>query len=287
MMLRDRNRRVRLRAPRLIHLVPNMLTILGLCAGMSSIRYAMDGRFELAVTLIGAAVVLDGLDGRSARMLNLTSKLGAELDSLADFLSFGVAPAILTYVWTLHDVRGVGWAVAMLFATCCALRLARFNTELEAPDRPAWTQYFFTGIPAPAAAGLALTPLIASFVLGDAFARSWALNAVFLTFVAGMMVSRVPTFSIKKIRIPPDRVLPTLLLASVVIVGLVVETWLTLSLIGLAYLLSLPFGIVVARRMREREAAATVPAAAAEATPEGPAGAERVVNLGPRQQRPL
>ena len=287
MMLRDRNRRVRLRAPRLIHLVPNMLTILGLCAGMSSIRYAMDGRFELAVTLIGAAVVLDGLDGRSARMLNLTSKLGAELDSLADFLSFGVAPAILTYVWTLHDVRGVGWAVAMLFATCCALRLARFNTELEAPDRPAWTQYFFTGIPAPAAAGLALTPLIASFVLGDAFARSWALNAVFLTFVAGMMVSRVPTFSIKKIRIPPDRVLPTLLLASVVIVGLVVETWLTLSLIGLAYLLSLPFGIVVARRMREREAAATAPAAAAETTPEGPAGAERVVNLGPRQQRPL
>ena len=287
MMLRDRNRRVRLRAPRLIHLVPNMLTILGLCAGMSSIRYAMDGRFELAVTLIGAAVLLDGLDGRSARMLNLTSKLGAELDSLADFLSFGVAPAILLYVWTLHDVRGVGWAVAMLFATCCALRLARFNTELEAPDRPAWTQYFFTGIPAPAAAGLALTPLIASFVIGDAFARSWALNAVFLTFVAGMMVSRVPTFSIKKIRIPPERVLATLLLASVVIVGLVVETWLTLSLIGLAYLLSLPFGIVVARRMRERESAASAASAAEAASADEPATGERVVNLGPRQQRPL
>ena len=278
MMLRDRNRRVRLRAPRLIQLVPNMLTILGLCAGMSSIRYAMDGRFELAVTLIGAAVLLDGLDGRSARMLNLTSKLGAELDSLADFLSFGVAPAILTYVWTLHDVRGVGWAVAMLFATCCALRLARFNTELEAPDRPAWTQYFFTGIPAPAAAGLALTPLIASFVLGDGFARNWVLNAVFLVFVAGMMVSRVPTFSIKKIRIAPEQVLPTLLLASVIIVGLVVETWLTLSVIGLLYLLSLPFGPVVARRMREREAAAA-------GTPSD-AAAERVVNLEPRQQRP-
>ena len=101
------------------------------------------------MTLIGAAVVLDGLDGRSARMLNLTSKLGAELDSLADFLSFGVAPAVLAYLWTLHDVRGIGWALAMLFATCCALRLARFNTELEAPDRPRWTQYFFTGIPAP------------------------------------------------------------------------------------------------------------------------------------------
>ena len=280
MMLRNRNRRVRLSAPRLVHLVPNMLTILGLCAGMSSIRYAMDGRYELAVILIGAAVVLDGLDGRSARMLNLTSKLGAELDSLADFLSFGVAPAILAYMWTLHDVRGVGWAVAMLFATCCALRLARFNTELEAPDRPGWTQYFFTGIPAPAAAGLALTPLIASFVIGDGIARSWALNAVFLVFVAAMMVSRLPTFSIKKIRIAPDRVLPTLLLASVVIVGLVVETWLTLSLIGLVYLLSIPVAVVVARRMRNREAAATPSALPAEDD------AERVVSLGPRQQRP-
>jgi CDP-diacylglycerol---serine O-phosphatidyltransferase len=279
MMLRNRNRRVRLSAPRLVHLVPNMLTILGLCAGMSSIRYAMDGRFELAVILICAAVVLDGLDGRSARMLNLTSKLGAELDSLADFLSFGVAPAILAYMWTLHDVRGVGWAVAMLFATCCALRLARFNTELEAPDRPSWTQYFFTGIPAPAAAGLALTPLIASFVLGDGFARSWLLNAVFLVFVAAMMVSRVPTFSIKKIRIAPDQVLPTLLLASVVIVGLVVETWLTLSLIGLFYLLSIPIGVIVARRLRAREAAATPVAVPEESS------TERVVSLGPRQQR--
>ena len=280
MMLRQRNRRVRLSAFRLVHLIPNMLTILGLCAGMSSIRYAMDGRFELAVILIGAAVVLDGLDGRSARMLNLTSKLGAELDSLADFLSFGVAPAILAYMWTLHDVRGVGWAVAMLFATCCALRLARFNTELEDADRPPWTQYFFTGIPAPAAAGLALTPLIASFVVGDSVARNWLLNAVFLVFVACMMVSRVPTFSIKKVRIRPNQVLPTLLLASVVIVGLVVETWLTLSLVGLLYLLGLPVGVVVARRMRRREATATPVVLPAD----GPA--ERVVALGPRQQRP-
>lgn len=279
MMLRRGQRRMRLAAPRLVHLIPNMLTILGLCAGMTSIRYALDGRFELAVILIGAAVVLDGLDGRSARMFNLTSKLGAELDSLADFLSFGVAPAILTYMWTLHDVRGFGWGVAMLFATCCALRLARFNTELESPDRPSWTQYFFTGIPAPAAAGLALTPLIASFVVGDAVARSWFLNMVFMVFVAAMMVSRVPTFSIKKIRIAPEHVLPTMLLASVVIVGLVVETWLTLSLIGLAYLLSLPVGVVVARRLRAREASGAPGPAAADA-------AERVVSLGPRQQRP-
>jgi CDP-diacylglycerol---serine O-phosphatidyltransferase len=281
MMLRRRQPRVRLAAPKLIHLVPNMLTILGLCAGMSSIRYALDGRFELAVALIGAAVVLDGLDGRSARMLKLTSKLGAELDSLADFLSFGVAPAILTYLWTLRDVRGVGWAVAMLFATCCALRLARFNTELETPDRPRWTQSFFTGIPAPAAAGLAVTPLILSFVVGDGWPRNWLLNAAFLVFVAAMMVSRVPTFSIKRVRIAPHQVLPTLLLASVVIVGLVVETWLTLSFIGLVYLGSLPVAVLAARRMRRREAA--VVGAADEG---GDAPLERVVNLSPRQQRP-
>jgi CDP-diacylglycerol--serine O-phosphatidyltransferase len=271
---------MRLSAPKLVHLVPNMLTILGLCAGMTSIRYALGGRYELAVALLCAAFVLDGLDGRSARMLNLTSKLGAELDSLADFLSFGVAPAMLVYLWTLHDVRGVGWAVAMLFATCCALRLARFNTELESEDRPRWTQYFFTGIPAPAAAGLALTPLIASFVVGEGWTRSWWLNAGFTVFVAAMMVSRVPTFSIKKIRIEQDKVLPTMLLASVVIVGLVVETWLTLSLIGLLYLLSLPLGVLAARRMREREAAAAPSAALVEES------GERIVTLGPRQQRP-
>ena len=281
MMIPPRRPRVRISALKLVHLVPNMLTILGLGAGMTSIRYALDGRWELAVTLLAAAVVLDGLDGRSARMLNLTSRLGAELDSLADFLSFGVAPALLTYLWTLHSVRGVGWVVAMLFATCCALRLARFNTELEAPDRPRWTQYFFTGIPAPAAAGLALTPMIMSFVVGDGWPRSWVLNAAFLVFVAGMMVSRVPTYSIKRIRITPDQVLPTLLLASVVIAGLVVEPWLTLSVIGVVYLCSLPFAVLSARRLRKSE-----PPAAAAAAPDGGEAEERVVALGQRPQRP-
>jgi len=282
MMLHPRRRRVRISALPLLHLVPNVLTILGLCAGLTAIRYALDGRYELAVTLIGAAIVLDGLDGRSARMLNLTSKLGAELDSLADFLSFGVAPAVLAYLWTLHDVRGIGWGLAMLFATCCALRLARFNTELEVPDRPRWTHHFFTGIPAPAAAGLALTPMIMSFAFGDGWARSWLLNAVMLVFVAFMMVSRVPTFSIKRIRVKPEMVLPTLLIASVIIVGLVVESWLTLSVIGMLYLCSIPFGVLSARRMKRRE---TTAVDAAMAEPEA-AAPERVVTLGPRQQRP-
>lgn len=284
MMLRPRHRRVRISALPVLHLVPNVLTILGLCAGMTAIRYALDGRYELAVTLIGAAIVLDGLDGRSARMLNLTSKLGAELDSLADFLSFGVAPAILTYLYTLHDVRGIGWALAMLYATCCALRLARFNTELEAPDRPRWTHHFFTGIPAPAAAGLALTPMIMSFVVGEGWASSWLLNAVFVVFVAVMMVSRVPTYSIKRVRIRPEMVLPILLVASIVIIGLVVESWLTLSVIGLLYLSSIPFSVLSARRLQRREppADSSAPPPSEEATPV----AERIVTLEPRQQRP-
>jgi CDP-diacylglycerol--serine O-phosphatidyltransferase len=288
-----RRRHVRISALPLLHLLPNVLTILGLFAGLTSIRYAMDGRYELAVSLIGAAVVLDGLDGRSARMLNLTSRLGAELDSLADFLSFGVAPAVLTYLWTLRDVRGVGWALALLFAACCALRLARFNTELELPDRPRWTYHFFTGIPAPAAAGVVLTPLMLSFVAGEGWPRAWALSALFVVFVAVMMVSRVPTWSIKRIRIAPDMVLPTLLLVSVVIAGLVVETWLTLCAISLAYVGSIPFAVLSARRMRRKETAGGGAAAAASvaAAAEGGGGAalapgERVVNLGPRQQRP-
>ena len=289
-------RKVRLSAMPLLHLVPNMLTIMGLGAGMTSIRYALDGRYELAVALIGAAVVLDGLDGNSARMFNLTSKLGAQLDSLADFLSFGVAPAMLVYLWVLHDVRGVGWALAMLFAICCAFRLARFNTELEQPDRPRWTYHFFTGIPAPAAAGLALTPVMLSFVVGEHFTRWWVLAAVYMVLVAAMMVSRVPTYSVKRIRIAPEMVLPVLVVASIVIAGLVVETWLTLCVISLIYLGSIPFAVLSAHRLQQRETAtaaghaATPPAAAASPAPAATEPAEpaptRVVNLGERQQRP-
>ena len=135
MLARHRRGRRPLRAQPLIHLVPNIFTVMSLCAGLTAIRYGLDQRFELALALIVAAGVLDGLDGRSARLLNLTSKLGAQLDSLADFLSFGVAPALLVYLWALHEVPTVGWSLALLFATCCALRLARFNTELE--DRQA------------------------------------------------------------------------------------------------------------------------------------------------------
>ena len=278
MDLRHRRRRVRLSSQPLRNLIPNMITILALCTGMTGIRYALDQRWELAVSLILVAAVLDGLDGNSARILHSTSKIGAQLDSLADFFSFGVAPAMLVYLWTLHDVRGVGWALAMLFATCCALRLARFNSELDLPDRPRWSYFFFTGIPAPAAAGLALAPMMLSFVVGDGWPRNWVLNAVVLVFVAVMMVSRVPTFSLKRVRIQPHMILPTLVIASAAIAGLVVETWLTLSVLAGLYVLSIPFSIIAATRLRRREPVTAAPAAA----PAPPPAPERIVSFEPR-----
>lgn len=245
--------RRRLEERPLVHLVPNVFTVLGLCAGMTGMRYAFDARWELAVALVGLACVFDGLDGRSARLLRIESRLGAQLDSLADFLSFGVAPAVIVYLWSLHDVRGVGWALAMLFATCCALRLARFNVELDDPQRPRWMLWFFKGVPAPAAAGLCLLPLVAWLATGADLFRSWWLVAAMTLFVAVMMISRVPTFSIKRLRIPPDYVVPALVSAVMVAVFLVTEPWATLSLIGLAYLASLPVAVLVARRMRITE----------------------------------
>lgn len=250
-----RQRRNRLRARPLLHLVPNLFTILGLCAGLTGMRYALDERWELAVALIGAAIVFDGLDGRSARLLRITSPLGAQLDSLADFLSFGVAPALIVYLWSLHSVRGLGWALAMLYATCCALRLARFNVELEDPHRPRWSLHFFNGIPAPAAAGLALLPMIAWFATGSGWTQSWTVNALMTAFVAVMMVSRAPTFSIKRLRIPPDYVVLVLVLAALLVVFLVTEPWATLTFVGFVYLLSIPAAVWVAAQMRRREEA--------------------------------
>ena len=256
-MLRRRQRR-RPRAQPLIHLLPNMFTVLSLCAGLTSIRYALDGRFELAVALIIVAGVFDGLDGRSARLLKISSKLGAQLDSLADFLSFGVAPAMLVYLWSLHQVKALGWALALLFATCCALRLARFNTELEDTDQPVWMSRFFTGMPAPAAAGCAIIPMLITFAFEVDWPRAWGINALVLVGVAFLMVSRIPTFSIKTVvvRIKPDWVLPTLVGVGLFVAALSSAPWHTLLALGAIYLASLPVGWWSAYRLRRRDGAA-------------------------------
>ncbi len=229
--------------------------------------------------LIIVAGIFDGLDGRSARLLKITSKLGAELDSLSDFLSFGVAPAVLIYLWSLNQVKAAGWALALLFATCCALRLARFNTELEDPDRPAWMSRFFTGMPAPAAAGCALIPLLMAFAFDATWPRIWALNAAMMVFVALMMVSRIPTFSIKTVvvRVKPEWVLPTLIFVGLFVAALSSAPWHTLLAVGVIYLASLPLGWWSAWRLRHRHerTGADQPAAPPAFAPDG----SRIVSL--------
>jgi CDP-diacylglycerol--serine O-phosphatidyltransferase len=270
-----------LRAQPLIHLVPNIFTVMSLCAGLTAIRYGLDQRFELALALIVVAGVLDGLDGRSARLLKITSKLGAQLDSLADFLSFGVAPALLVYLWTLNQVPTVGWSLALLFATCCALRLARFNTELEDSKQPVWMSRFFTGMPAPAAAGCMIMPMLATFALGQSWPRAWALNALVALVVAVLMVSRVPTFSIKMIvvRVKPEWILPTLIGVGLLAAALLNAPWLTLLAVGVAYLVTLPVSVVVAWRLRRQHARESE--RAASPGPDHEQAPDRIVRLGP------
>jgi len=250
---------LRLRDQSLNRLIPNVLTVLALCAGLTSIRFGLLGKWEIAVFAIVVAGVLDALDGRIARLLNGTSKFGAELDSLSDFVSFGVAPALLLHLWTLSQVRGLGWVVALLYAVCCALRLARFNTRLDNTDVPAWTSRFFVGVPAPAGAGLAIVPMIAALEFGDAYLRNpWFVGSV-LTAVALLMVSRVPTVSIKRVRITHDWVVPTLLLVGLSAACLVTMPWITLLAVGVVYGASIPFSIAAFRKLSRNPPVEPVP----------------------------
>jgi CDP-diacylglycerol--serine O-phosphatidyltransferase len=223
-------------------MVPNILTLLALCAGMTAMRFAMGGNFVAAVFSIIAAGIFDGLDGRMARLLKATSSFGAELDSLADFISFGVAPAAVLYLWTLSELQGLGWAIALLYAVCCALRLARFNTETNA-ERPPYAAPFFTGAPAPAGAGLVMVPMFLSFEWGDWLFRSPYLSAITVTGIALLMISKVPTVSLKRIRIPHHMVIPTLLGFGVATAFLTSEPWLTLTVVGIVYVSSIPLTI--------------------------------------------
>jgi len=246
-MRSPRNRRSRKRMPRLSgtsvnRMVPNILTLLALCAGMTAVRFAMGGNFEAAVFSIIAAGIFDGLDGRMARLLKATSSFGAELDSLSDFVSFGVAPAAVIYLWTLSGLHGLGWAIALLFAVCCALRLTRFNTETHA-ETPSYAAPLFTGAPAPAGAGLVMVPMFLAFEWGDWLFRSPYLSAVTVTGIALLMVSKVPTVSLKRIRIPHHLVIPTLLGFGVATAFLTTEPWLTLTAVGIVYVGSIPWTI--------------------------------------------
>ncbi len=244
----------RLRSLSFNRLIPNILTLLALCAGLTAIRYGLQGNWQRAVIAILFAGILDALDGRIARLLHGTSKFGAELDSLSDIVSFGVAPAVLIYFWSMQGAGAWGWAAVLLFPVCCALRLARFNTMLGEADAPPYAHNFFIGIPAPAAAGLALLPMVASFETADDRLLAFPeVNAAVLAAVSFLMVSRVPTWAGKRLRVPHDYVLPVLLLVGVLAAFLVTAPWTTIALLALVYLASFPFSIRAYRRLR-REA---------------------------------
>jgi CDP-diacylglycerol---serine O-phosphatidyltransferase len=226
-------------------LLPNLITLLALCSGVTSIRLAVEGRHEVAVAAIILAIFLDAVDGRLARYLKGTSRFGAELDSLADFVNFGVAPAILIYFWSLNALRPGGWVIALMLSVACALRLARFNVALDDPNKPAYAHAYFSGIPAPAGAGLALAPMYLGFldVIPDGHSYAKAI-APYIIFIAIMMVSRVPTFSGKTVtQVPRELVLPILAAAAIIIVCLITFPWETLVLAAAAYIAMIPVSI--------------------------------------------
>lgn len=235
--------RRRIKALHINRMIPNVLTLLALAAGLSGIRFALQERWELAVFAIVVAGVLDALDGRIARILKGATRFGAELDSLSDFLCFGAAPALILYVWTLQDAGRIGWSLVLLFCICCALRLARFNTDLDAPQPPAWRRSYFTGVPTPAGAGLALLPMVMWFQGEIDFFRHPAVAGLCVVTAAILEVSRVRTFSFKKIRVPTNRVLPVMLAAGLYLALLLSAPWTTLSLTMFAYVASIPFSV--------------------------------------------
>lgn len=260
-----RSQRSGLRGFSIHRLIPNVLTLAALCSGLTAIRFALQGQMRLAVIAIIVAAIFDALDGRVARRLGVTSRFGAELDSLSDFLCFGVAPALVLYLASLTQVGALGWVVTLMFPICSALRLARFNTALVSDTPPpVWTGSFFTGVPAPAGALLALMPLMLSFEIEAAWPRHAVLVGLGLVVVGGLMVSRIPTFSFKKGRVPRHLVLPLLLGAGLFMGVLASAPWIALSLLGLAYICLIPFSILSYRRQsaqdrRAAEAAGVVP----------------------------
>lgn len=231
-------------------LVPNMITIGATCAALTGVRFALDGKWEHAAAAIVVAAILDALDGRMARLLKSASEFGAELDSLSDFAAFGVSPALILYFWSLHALGGVGWAVALFLAVCCGLRLARFNSSLG--KLPPYAYNYFTGVPAPAGAGLAILPMIVTFAFGlDAAVLSHPVGiAVWSVLVALLMVSNIPTYAVKKVKVPHVLVIPVLLGALLFVGGLASEPWLTLTFAGAVYVLLIPLSVFSYSRLK-------------------------------------
>lgn len=240
-------------------LIPNVLTLMGLASGLTSVRFALHEQWEFAAMAIAGAAILDTLDGRVARLLKGASKFGAELDSLSDFVCFGVCPALILYLWGMQDAGRWGWIVCMLFAMCCGLRLARFNVALEDPNKPAWAAQFFTGVPAPAGAGIVMLPLILSFILGEDIVRAPVAIGIWEVASGALLISTIPTFSFKASRIPRAWFLPVMISVAVAVTFIVSAPWWTLAAILIVYLGLIPFSIRRYRRLLARDAAGLPP----------------------------
>ncbi|OYY72198.1 phosphatidylcholine/phosphatidylserine synthase [Sphingomonas sp. 28-63-12] len=241
---------------------PNAVTALALCSGLTGIRFAIAAEWQLAVTMIMIAGVLDGLDGRIARMVRGESRFGAELDSLSDAISFGVSPALILYLWSLEAFPKIGWLCALVFAVFCALRLARFNAAIDVADQPHKLAGFLTGIPAPAGAGLAMLPLYLWFWTGEAVFRSPWLVAPWIAIVAVMMVSSMATYSWSSLKLRSSIRFEAIAVVVLLGAALVSAPWHTLTFICIAYLLSMPFsirGYARIRRLRAKPAAVPLP----------------------------
>jgi CDP-diacylglycerol---serine O-phosphatidyltransferase len=267
-------------------LVPNVITLLALCAGLTAIRLAVEERLDLALAAIVFAAALDGVDGRVARLLKGTSRFGAELDSLADFVNFGVAPAIILYFWELHELKSAGWIAAMIFAICAALRLARFNVAIDDPNRPPWAGNFFVGMPAPLGALTVLLPIYLYFL---GLPRFTLVTFIYTLAIAMLMVSRLPVISGKKVgrRVPPEMVLPIFVAVVLLVALLISYPWQVLTVATLAYLGSLPFGWLSYRRFEREAAAAAQPAAQAASAAGDATSSPSITPPSPDDERPV
>jgi len=251
-------RRRRFRAIPVRILVPNLITLLALCAGLTAIRLAFENRLEWALAAIVFAAALDGIDGRIARLIKGQSRFGAELDSLADFVNFGCAPGLIIYLWSLHELGNVGWIAAMVFAICGALRLARFNVMGDDPNRPLWAANFFTGVPAPAGAIIAMLPIYVTLLGGPRAAP--VVTLLYTLAIAFLMVSQLPVFSGKRVgkRVEPEMVLPLFVVVVLFFALLIAYPWWVLSIGTVVYLACLPLGWFTHQDYRRKDAAAVV-----------------------------
>ncbi|MEJ2432439.1 MAG: CDP-diacylglycerol--serine O-phosphatidyltransferase [Pseudolabrys sp.] len=243
-------------------MLPNLITLLALCAGLTAMRMAVEDHLQLALAAIVFAAMLDGIDGRVARFLKGTSRFGAELDSLADFVNFGVAPALILYFWGLHELKSAGWIAALVFAICAALRLARFNVTIDEPNQPLWAGNFFTGIPAPAGAITVLLPIYLGLLGMPVNLIVVWVTFVYTLLIALLMVSRLPVFSGKRVgkRVPPEMVLPVFVVVVLFFALLISYPWVVLSIGTIAYLACLPLGWLSYREYRRKDAAAAAAA---------------------------